>query len=127
MRDFFCKVLRHLGHEIVVIAENGEELVAGCRNHPPDLIVTDIAMPEMDGLEAVREISRERPVPVILVSTHHEGEYLKRAQREQVLADLIKLIKRADLEPAIALAMQRFREFQALHGQAADLEQALEM
>jgi response regulator NasT len=126
MRDFFQKVLSHLGHNVVAVAENGAELVELCRQTPPDLIITDIVMPEMDGLEAVREICRERPIPAILVSAHHDADYLDRALREQVLAYLVKPIKRGDLEPAIALAIRRFREFEALHQQAANLQQALE-
>ncbi|MBT4864989.1 MAG: response regulator [Planctomycetaceae bacterium] len=126
MRDFFQKVLSHLGHEVVAVAENGSELVALCRETPPDLIITDIVMPEMDGLEAVREICLERPIPAILVSAHHDAELLDRALREQVLAYLVKPIKRGDLEPAIALAIRRFREFEALHHQATNLQQALE-
>jgi len=51
---------------------------------------------------------------------------LDRALREQVLAYLVKPIKRGDLEPAIALAIRRFREFEALHHQATNLQQALE-
>lgn len=125
MREYFCKVLNHLGHDVVAVAANGAELVARCRDTPPDLIITDIAMPELDGLDALREICRERPVPAIVVSAHHDDDFLERAQREQILAYLVKPIKRVDLPPAIALATRRFREFEALHKQAADLQRAL--
>lgn len=126
MRDFFVKVLRHLGHEVVAVAANGTELVDLCRETSPELIITDIAMPELDGLAAVREICRERPLPVILVSGHHDDELIQRALREQVLAYLVKPITRDQLQPAIALAMRRYREFEALRHQADDLRQALE-
>lgn len=126
MRDFFRKVLSHLGHEVVVVAEDGKDLVEKCSNVRPDLIITDIAMPDMDGIEAVRAICRERSLPVILVSAHHDGEFIERAMKEQVLAYLVKPIQKDDLQPAIALAMQRYREFQALHQQADDLRQALD-
>jgi len=126
MRDFFRKVLAYLGHDVVAVAENGNDLLQKCRSVEPDLIITDIAMPDMDGLEAVAEICRERPVPVILVSAHHDGEFIERAMKEQVLGYLVKPIQKDDLQPAIALAMQRYREFEALHRQAVDLRQALE-
>ena len=126
MRDFFAKVLRHLGHEVVAVAANGQELVELCREAKPDLIITDIAMPELDGLEAVRQICREQPLPVILVSAHHDDELIQRALQEQVLAYLIKPITRDQLQPAIVLAMRRYREFEALRHQADDLRQALE-
>ncbi|HUG93162.1 MAG TPA: response regulator [Planctomycetaceae bacterium] len=126
MRDFFVKVLRHLGHEVVAVAANGAELVRMSRETKPDLIITDIAMPELDGLEAVRQVCREQPLPVILVSAHHEDELIQRALHEQVLAYLIKPITRDQLQPAIVLAMRRYREFEALRQQADDLRQALE-
>ena len=126
MRDFFVKVLRHLGHEVVAVAANGAELVELCREAKPALIITDIAMPAMDGLEAVRQICREQPLPVILVSGHHDDELIQRALHEQVLAYLVKPITRDQLQPAIALAMRRYREFEALRHQADDLRQALE-
>lgn len=126
MRDFFRRVLAHLGHDVIAVAESGTELVRLCQDQKPDLIITDIVMPEMDGLEAIREICKDKPIPSILVSAHHDGDYIERALHEQVLAYMVKPIKKDDLEPAIALVMQRYRELQALHQQADDLRQALE-
>lgn len=126
MRDFFRKILPHLGHDVVCVAENGRELVEQCCELEPDLIITDIEMPEMDGLDAIREISRRKPLPVIIVSAHHEPEIVDRATREYILAYLVKPIKKADLEPAILLAMERYAQFQALHEETDDLRQALE-
>ena len=126
MRDFLRKLLTHLGHEVVAVAEDGEDLVRQCRDARPNLIITDLAMPRLDGLSAVRQITKERPIPVIVVSAYHDDELIRRALQEQVLAYLVKPIKAVDLPPAIALAMQRFREFEALHRQADDLRQAIE-
>lgn len=126
MRDFFQRVLTHLGHDVIAIAANGDELIEACRSDIPDLIITDIVMPEKDGLAALTEICRDGPIPAIVVSAHHEDEYVERARHETVLAYLVKPIKKDDLPPAISLAMQRFREFEALHQQTDDLRQALE-
>ena len=64
--------------------------------------MTDLAMPGLDGLAAVRQITKERPVPVIVVSAYHDDELIRRALQEQVLAYLVKPIKSVDLPPAIA-------------------------
>ena len=69
---------------------------------------------------------RERPIPVILVSAHHEPELIARAEADHVLGYLVKPIKQADLAPAIGLAMRRFEQFEELRKEAADLRQALE-
>ena len=121
MRDYYRKTLPLLGHQVVVAAQNGCELVEGCRDTRPDLIITDIKMPDMDGLDAVREICRREPVPIILVSAYHDGDLVERARGEHILAYLVKPIKQADLEPAITVVMQRFEEFEALRKEAGEL------
>jgi response regulator NasT len=126
MRDYFRKILPRLGHQVVGAAETGIELVEQCRSLQPDLVVTDIRMPDMDGIDAALEIYREQPIPVILISAHHDPELIKRAEADHILAYLIKPIKQADLEPAIAIAMRRFEQFQDLRKEALDLRQALE-
>ena len=126
MRDFFQEFLPPLGHTVVGAAATGEELVALCRAERPDLVITDIKMPDMDGIDAARAVCRERPVPVILVSAFHDQALLERAEEDAVLAYLVKPIKVADLVPAIGIALKRFEQFQALRREAADLRQALE-
>jgi two-component system, response regulator PdtaR len=125
MRDYFKKSLPRLGHQVVAVAQNGRELVEQCRAVGPDLVITDIKMPEMDGIDAAIHIYRERPVPVILVSAFHDAELIARAEADHILGYLVKPIKQADLEPVIALAMRRFEQFEALRQEAADLRQAL--
>jgi response regulator NasT len=126
MRDYYCRILPLLGHRVVVVAQDGRELVERCRNTRPDLIITDIKMPVMDGIDAVREICEVEPLPIILVSAYHDVDLLDRAGREHILAYLVKPIKQADLEAAISVAMQRFEEFRALRKEAGELRGALE-
>ncbi len=126
MRDYFKKSLPRLGHQVVIAAANGRELVDQCRALAPDLVITDIRMPDMDGIEAATQIYRERPVPVILVSAFHDPELIARAEADHILGYLVKPIKQADLGPAIALAVRRFEQFEALRRETADLRQALE-
>ncbi|MDX2035864.1 MAG: response regulator [Isosphaeraceae bacterium] len=126
MRDYFRKILPLLGHHVVSAAENGRELVLACKEHKPDLVITDIKMPEMDGIDAAVEIYQEQAIPVILVSAYHTDGLIHRAEADHIMAYLVKPIKQADLEPAIAIACRRFEQFQALRKEAADLRQALE-
>jgi two-component system, response regulator PdtaR len=126
MRDFFQEFLPPLGHTVVATAATGRELVERCRAIKPDLVITDIKMPDMDGIEATSAVCNEQPVPVILVSAHHDAKLLARAEEGYVLAYLVKPIKNTDLAPAIAIALRRFEQFQSLRHEAADLRQALE-
>jgi response regulator NasT len=126
MRDYFQRALPRLGHQVVGVAENGRDLVERCRAAQPDLVITDIKMPDMDGIDAAVQIYRERPVPVVLVSAYHDASLIARAEADHILGYLVKPIKQADLGPVIALAMRRFEQFEALRREAADLRQALE-
>jgi response regulator NasT len=126
MRDYFRKSLGRLGHQVVAVAQNGRELVDQCRLVRPDLVITDIKMPDMDGIDAATQIYSDGPIPVILVSAFHDADLISRAEADHILGYLVKPIKQADLEPAIALSMRRFEQFEALRKEAADLRQALE-
>ena len=114
-RDFFERMLPRSGHRVVCVAENGRELIECCRETHPDIVITDIKMPVVDGIEAGLQICRERPTPVILVSAHNNSELIEHAEEaDHVMAYLVKPISQADLQPAIAvLAMRRFGEIQA--------------
>ena len=92
----------------------------------PDLVVTDIKMPDLDGMEAAAEANRLRPVPVVVISGHHEAALLERAAVDYVMAYLVKPVKPTDLQAAVTLAVSRFAHLQQARGEAADLRQALE-
>jgi AmiR/NasT family two-component response regulator len=126
MRDYLWQSLERLGHQVVSAARTGRELIEQCRSLQPDLVISDIKMPDMDGIDAAAEIYRHAAIPVILVSAFHDVDLIERASRNHVLAYLVKPIKDTDLPPAIAVAVQRFEEFEALRQEAADAKQALE-
>ncbi len=126
MHEYLQEALPRLGHEVVGVAQTGRELVELCRTTHPDLVITDIKMPDMDGLVASEEICRETPIPIIVVSAYHDPQFIERATENYVLAYLLKPIRQHDLEPAISLAMRRFEQFQTLRRETTDLRQALD-
>jgi AmiR/NasT family two-component response regulator len=90
------------------------------------LVITDIRMPDMDGLEAAKEIACDHPVPVIVVSAHDDAELLERARIAPVMNYLIKPVKPADLQAAIAMTMVRYTQLREANAEATHLRQALE-
>jgi AmiR/NasT family two-component response regulator len=81
---------------------------------------------DLDGIAAAEAVNRDRPVPVVLLSAHHEEDILSRLGGTHVMSYLVKPVGEADLKVAVALAMLRFRHLQALTMEGADLRQALE-
>ncbi len=126
LRDFLKETLSVLGHEVVGVAENGRELIELSRDTRPDLVISDIKMPEVDGIDAAIEICKNGSVPIILVSAFHDSDLLARAGESHVLAYLVKPVGQQDLETAISIVIQRFGEFQDLRRETSQLRQALE-
>ena len=97
-REYLQEYLTYLGHEVRAAAD-GRQLVELCREFAPDLIITDYAMPGLDGLAAAAEINRARPVPVVLISGRHDAQSL--ATVEGVVTFLAKPVKEKDLRAAV--------------------------
>jgi YesN/AraC family two-component response regulator len=87
---------------VVVAAATGRELVEKCREHQPDLIISDIRMPDMDGDVAIQQICSGRPTPFILISAYSKSSYSPDGAGAIGRAYLTKPIKRENLEDAIA-------------------------
>jgi response regulator NasT len=111
---------------VVAVVQTGRDLVETCRQQHPDLLITDIKMPGMDGIDASTQIDRDGPSPIILVTAHHDPESIDRAIADHILSYLVKPIKQADLETAIGVVMRRLEQFQELRREATDLRHALE-
>jgi AmiR/NasT family two-component response regulator len=120
------KQLAALGHVVVAEASTGDEAVALAASALPDLAILDIKMPVMDGIEAAEKITQARPIPIILLTAYDEAQLVERAAEANISAYLMKPVAEEDLLPAITLALTRFRQFQALRQEVADLREALE-
>lgn len=120
------ETVSQLGHEVVAAVKNGNDLLEQCCKLKPDLIITDIKMPDMDGLAAAKQVSKDHPTPVIIVSAFHDPEFVQRAQEDYVLAYLVKPLHGGSLATSIDIVMRRWREFQAIAEHADNLEAALE-
>ena len=118
--------LTALGHRVVAEATQGDEAVRLAAEQRPDLAILDIKMPVMDGIEAAERITQAQPIPIILVTAYSETQLVERAARANISAYLMKPVAEDDLLPAITLALARFREFESLRREVADLRDALE-
>jgi len=101
LRGYYHKLLSRLGHQVVVVAENGRVLLEQCQILHPDVVLTDLRMPELGGIPAARALQQERPTPIILMSAHFDSDALACAEADHVLGCLVKPINPADLEAAL--------------------------
>ena len=120
------KMLEDTGFDVVSEAGDGAKAVEAARNLNPDIVILDIKMPNMDGIDAAKIINEEKIAPVLLLTAYSQVDLVKRAKEAGVFSYLVKPFKEADLLPAIEIAMSRWEEFLELEKQARDLEDKLE-
>jgi response regulator NasT len=119
-------MLEDIGHEVVGEADNGETACYLARSLKPDIVLLDIMMPKMNGLDAAACISQERLAPVLLLTAYSEAPMIEQATRAGVLAYLVKPFRKQELQPAIEIAIARYRELAALEGEIEGLHGQME-
>jgi AmiR/NasT family two-component response regulator len=117
--------LEKIGVEVVGKASDGQQAITFTETLQPDVVLMDINMPEMDGLEAARRIQEHCPTPVIVLTVHSVPEMVQEAAAAGVGAYLVKPPKGHELERAITIARARFADLMELRRLNAELQDAL--
>lgn len=125
LRMYLEETIGLLGYDVTGVASDGRELLEKCIESRPDLLVTDVKMPRMDGLEAVRAVSLLAPIPAVLLTGYGHLEALIREETRCIVTYLAKPVDEATLRGGIHLALLRFRQFQVLLDDEGNLETAL--
>jgi len=120
------EMLREEGYEIAGEAADGEQAVKLAGELRPDLVIMDVKMPKMDGIEAASTIAGERIAPVVILTAFSQRELVERARDAGAMAYLVKPFAKHDLVPAIEVALSRFAELHALEVEVAGLTDRLE-
>lgn len=120
------KMLEELGYDVVAEAGDGAKAVELVRNLQPDVVILDIKMPVMDGIDAAKVIHAEQIAPVLLLTAYSQVDLVGRAKEAGVYYYLVKPFKQSDLVPAVEIALSRWMEHLALEKEARDLEDKLE-
>ncbi len=105
-RNTVSKILMRNGHDVVE-AHNGREALKKLNSYIPELIISDILMPEMEGLETIQEILKIHPtVPIITITGSIDSPYLQVALKLGAVTGLYKPFNQADLLAAVKKALQ---------------------
>jgi AmiR/NasT family two-component response regulator len=120
------EALTEQGYLVVGEVGDGQSAVNMARELDPDIVVMDIKMPGMDGIEAAQILTEEKIAPVVLLTAYSQRQLVDRAKEAGVVGYLVKPFRETDLAPAIELALARFAEFRALEEQVGNLTEALE-
>jgi response regulator NasT len=120
------ETLEEEGYEVVGETGRGDQAIELVRALHPDLVILDIKMPGMDGLDAARIINGEQLCGVLMLTAFSQREVVETARDAGALAFLVKPFQKSDLVPAIEVAMGRFRELRTLTGEIDALGEQLE-
>ena len=119
-------IIESCGHEVVAEGTNGVEALALCKKHKPDIILMDVKMPELDGIEAARQIGFHHEAPVVLLTSYSQQDLIDKARDSGVYGYLIKPVREEQLVPTLEMALGRYKSDAQLREKMAELEQSLE-
>ncbi|HEY5031498.1 MAG TPA: response regulator [Actinomycetes bacterium] len=120
------EMLEESGYAVVGEAGDGETAVQLAEELHPDLVVLDVKMPVLDGISAAERITAGHLAPVLMLTAFSQRDLVERARDAGAMAYLVKPFQKADLVPAIEMAVSRYEQMSALEAEVADLTERLE-
>ncbi|KSU58294.1 MULTISPECIES: ANTAR domain-containing response regulator [unclassified Gordonia (in: high G+C Gram-positive bacteria)] len=126
IRMDLIEMLREEGYEVVGEAPNGQVAVELTESLSPDLVIMDIKMPVRDGIDAATEIAEKRLAPVVMLTAFSQRDFIDKARDAGAMAYLVKPFTKADLVPAIEVAVSRYQELKQLEREVATMNERLE-
>jgi response regulator NasT len=121
-----CQLLEGAGLTVIGEARDGAEAVRLAAELAPDVVLMDVRMPELDGIEAARRILAERQVPIVMVTAFAERDIVQQASEAGAFGYLVKPFRQDDVLAAVATAQARSAELAEARAEARSLAEALE-
>ena len=119
-------IIESCGHEVVAEGTNGVEAIKLCKEYKPDIVLMDVKMPELDGIEAARQIGFHHEAPVVLLTSYSQQDLINKARESGVYGYLLKPVREEQLVPTLEMALGRYHSDAQLREKMAELEQSLE-
>ena len=125
IRVDIVETLEEGGHTVVGEAGDGEQAVQLARDLAPELVIMDVKMPKLDGVEAANRIAQDGVAAVLVLTAFSDKELVERAAEAGSIGYLVKPFQPPQLLAAVRVALARADEHRELQQSVADLEAKL--
>lgn len=119
-------IIEELGHTVVAEAMDGVEAVEKALSIRPDVILLDINIPKMDGIEVAKALLDSVRAPIIMVTGYSDKALIERANAANVLAYVVKPVCRKDLDATLEIAVSRYKDIENLEFEVKKAQKQLE-
>lgn len=119
------EILEEAGHEVIGMAADGAEALKLVKEKKPDVVILDIQMPEIDGLQVAKLIAHDHIAPVVLLTAFGEEETIEKAKKSDVFGYVVKPAEERTLLPAIEIAVSQFQTKNEIVNKVKNMEREL--
>ena len=119
-------MLEDHGYEVVGEAGDGDRAVELAFKYKPDLILMDIKMPKINGLQASQIIASQLDLPILVITAYSQKEFVEKAQQDNIVGYLVKPISESNLIPAVEIALHQADKAKKLKNEITIAKQEVE-
>lgn len=119
------EMLEEAGHEVVGVGSDGVEALDLVKEKKPDLVILDVKMPRLDGLQAAKMIAHDNLAPVVLLTAFGDEDMIEKAKKSMVFGYVMKPVEERTLFPAIQIAVSQYRQKRDMVDRVKDMEREL--
>lgn len=119
------EMLEEAGHEVVGIGSDGVEALDLVKEKKPDLVILDVKIPRLDGIQAARMIAHDNLAPVVLLTAFGDEDMIEKAKKSMVFGYVMKPVEEKTLFPAIQIAVSQYRQKKDMVDRVKNMEREL--
>lgn len=119
------EMLEEANHEVVGVGSDGVEALELTKKLNPDLVILDVKMPRLDGIQAAKMIAHDNLAPVVLLTAFGDEDIIEKAKKSMVFGYVMKPVSERSLFPAIQIAVSQFRQKNEIVHRIKDMEREM--
>ena len=116
------EMLEEAGHTVVGVGSDGAEALDLVKEKKPDLVILDVKMPRLDGIQTAKMIAHDIAAPVVLLTAFGDEDIIEKAKKSMVFGYVMKPVDERNLFPAIQIAVSQFRQKSEIVDRVKDME-----